>query len=83
MSVQAELLTEIESFLAERGGMAETTFGRLAVNDGKFVGRLRKGCNMTLATIDRTRRFMKEQIASRSLPAAAGVPQPAAPREAA
>lgn len=61
MSVQAELLNEIEIFLAKRGGMAETTFGRLAVNDGKFVRRLREGCNMTLATIDRTRKFIRNQ----------------------
>ncbi len=61
MSVQAELLIEIETFLAQRGGMAETTFGRLAVNDGKFVRRLRKGSNMTLATIERTRQFIQQQ----------------------
>jgi hypothetical protein len=33
MEFQADLLTEIESFLARHGCMAETTFGKLAVND--------------------------------------------------
>lgn len=59
MTTQSELLAEIEAFLADRGGMAETTFGRLAVNDGKFVRRLREGANMTLATIDRVKVFME------------------------
>ncbi len=72
MSVQAELLTEIEGFLAQRGGMAETTFGKAAVNDGKFVGRLRDGCNMTLATISRVRAFMEAQRLARGIP----IPKP-------
>ena len=59
MTVQSELLAEIEAFLAEREGMAETTFGRLAVNDGKLVRRLRDGANMTLATIDRVKAFIQ------------------------
>jgi hypothetical protein len=58
MTVQSDLLTEVETFLAAQDGMAETTFGRLAVNDGKFVKRLREGANMTLATIDRVKRFI-------------------------
>lgn len=60
MDVQTELLTEIEAFLVNRR-MAETTFGRLAVNDGKFVGRLRAGANMTLSTIDKARGFLRTQ----------------------
>ena len=59
MTVQIELLAEIEAFLAERDGMAETTFGRLAVNDGKLVRRLRDGANMTLATIYRVKAFIQ------------------------
>jgi hypothetical protein len=61
MTVQSDLLREIETFLAARHSMAETTFGKLAVNDGKFVRRLRDGCNMTLATIDRVRLFIASQ----------------------
>jgi len=41
--------------------MSATTFGKRAVNDGKLVPRLREGCNMTLATIDRARKFIKGQ----------------------
>ena len=63
VSTQAELLLEIEGFLRPRK-MAETTFGRLAVNDGKFVGRLRSGANMTLATIAKARGFITEQTAT-------------------
>ena len=37
-----ELLDEIRRFCREQG-MAESTFGRRAVNDGKFVGRIRDG----------------------------------------
>ena len=36
------LIAEIEDY-CRRGGCAESTFGRLAVNDGKFVGRIRSG----------------------------------------
>jgi len=62
METQAQLLSEIEAFLSTRK-MAETTFGRMAVNDGKFVSRLRSGANMTLATIDRVRTYIGGQCA--------------------
>lgn len=58
MDTQAQLLAEIEDFLSTRK-IAETTFGRMAVNDGKFVSRLRSGANMTLSTIDRVRQFIR------------------------
>ncbi len=60
MDTQSQLLTEIEGFLSTRK-MAETTFGKVAVNDGKFVSRLKSGANMTLATIDRVRGYIKSQ----------------------
>lgn len=59
MDTQTQLIAEIETFLSTRK-MAESTFGRLAVNDGKFVSRLRIGANMTLATIDKVRGFIRE-----------------------
>lgn len=59
METQAELLSEIEAFLSDRK-IAETTFGRLAVNDGKFVGRLRAGKNMTLSTVEKVRCFLRD-----------------------
>lgn len=68
MDTQAQLLSEIETFLSTRK-IAESTFGRMAVNDGKFVGRLRAGANMTLATVSRVRCFIEERES------AAGQPQ--------
>jgi hypothetical protein len=53
----AELLQEISGYCRE-AGLAETTFGRLAVNDGKLISRLRDGGRLTQATLDRVRSFM-------------------------
>lgn len=65
MSTQDELLAEIETFLSTRK-MAETTFGRVVVNDGKFVARLRSGANMTLATVERVREHIRQEEARRT-----------------
>lgn len=54
-----ELLREIQSF-CRRAGMAETTFGRLAVNDGKLASRLRAGRSVTSGTRDRVDAFMRD-----------------------
>ncbi len=62
MSTVDTLLQEIDSYLAE-AKVAETTFGRLAVNDGKFVGRLRKGAGVTTDTVDRVRAYMTNERA--------------------
>jgi len=51
------LLDEVEVFLIVHG-MRTTAFGIAAVNDGKFVSRLRAGMNMTAATIAKVRSFM-------------------------
>ena len=40
--------------------MAELTFGRLAVNDGKLVNRLRFGGRVTIETVERVMSFMKQ-----------------------
>jgi hypothetical protein len=40
--------------------MAESTFGRRAVNDGKLVSRLRIGGRVTMETVERVRTFMAE-----------------------
>src|SRR6266568_4399175 len=40
--------------------MAESTFGRRAVNDGKLVSRLRIGGRVTMETVERVRTFMSE-----------------------
>ena len=46
------LLDSIAEF-CRRNGMAESTFGRRAVNDGKFVARLRDGARITPETLER------------------------------
>lgn len=54
------LLREISDY-CRRAGVAESTFGRLAVNDGKLVNRLRFGGRVTLETVDRVRDFIERQ----------------------
>ncbi len=39
-------------------GMAESTFGRRAVNDGKLVSRLREGKRITIDTLERIENFI-------------------------
>ncbi len=51
------LLESISDF-CRHARMAESTFGRRAVNDGKFVARLRDGARITPETLDRVRRYM-------------------------
>jgi SAM-dependent methyltransferase len=73
------LLQEIAGFC--RGvGMAESTFGRRAVNDGKFVARLRFGGRVTTHTVERVRLFIarhgSETARTRSGSAQASVPMP-------
>jgi len=53
------LLLEIESF-CRKSGMAESTFGRLAVNDGKLCMRLRSGKDVTLETANKIKSFINE-----------------------
>src|ERR1700749_2625435 len=54
------LLTEISGF-CRRVGMAESTFGRLAVNDGKLVSRLRFGGHVRDKTVERVRAFIERE----------------------
>ncbi len=51
------LLDSISEF-CRRTGMAESTFGRHAVNDGKFVARLRDGARITPETFERVSSYM-------------------------
>src|SRR6188768_786173 len=39
---------------------AESTFGRLVVNDGKLVSRLRDGAKITTGTLDKVRAYLTE-----------------------
>jgi SAM-dependent methyltransferase len=54
-----QLLSEIADY-CRRVGMAESTFGRRAVNDGKLVSRLRIGGRVTMETVERVRTFISE-----------------------
>jgi hypothetical protein len=64
------LLDSISEF-CRRAGMAESTFGRRAVNDGKFVARLRDGARITPETLERVSAFLTTQ----------GIAAPASPPE--
>jgi hypothetical protein len=52
-----QILQEISAFCRQRG-LAESTFGRRAVNDGKLANRLRNGGRITTDTLERIRSFM-------------------------
>ncbi|MGB7257307.1 MAG: hypothetical protein WBD48_04450, partial [Pseudolabrys sp.] len=52
-----QILQEISDFCRQRG-LAESTFGRRAVNDGKLASRLRNGGRITTETLDRIRSFI-------------------------
>jgi SAM-dependent methyltransferase len=70
MQEASGLLESISEF-CRRANMAESTFGRRAVNDGKFVARLRDGARITPETLGRVSAFLTTQ----------GVRAPAAPAE--
>lgn len=55
------LLREITEY-CRNTGVAESTFGRLVVNDGKFVNRLRDGGRITTTTLERVRSFMASNV---------------------
>jgi hypothetical protein len=57
------LLDSIADF-CRSSGIAESTFGRRAVNDGKFVARLRDGARITPETLDRVTNFLEKHGAS-------------------
>jgi len=59
------LLEEIEAF-CRRSGIAESTFGRQAVNDGKLCVRLRNGKDVTLETAAKIRLFIEGQSQPRA-----------------
>ena len=67
MSIQSDLLEEIEAFVVA-GGMAETTFGRSAVNDGNFVARLKRGGGITARTAERVRAYLADNGAPAPAP---------------
>jgi len=56
-----EVLLEQIEHACRRMKMAQSTFGRLAVNDGKLVARLQQGGRVTVQTVERVHRFIEEQ----------------------
>src|SRR6187455_2958226 len=58
-AMNEQILQEISEFCRARG-LAESTFGRRAVNDGKLAARLRNGGRITTYTLDRIRTFMDD-----------------------
>lgn len=56
------LIRQIEAYCT-RHGIAETTFGLRAVNDGKLVKRLRDGKTIQLDTLNKVSEFLKRKPA--------------------
>src|SRR5215475_2621393 len=52
-----QILGEIREF-CRATQTAESTFGRLVVNDGKLVSRLRDGAKISTGTLDKVRTYM-------------------------
>jgi hypothetical protein len=80
-----QLLQEISEF-CRHSGLAESTFGRRAVNDGKLTQRLRHGGRITTDTFDRIRAFMQTnkpaaQLARPAVRESRAAPVTAAPAE--
>jgi hypothetical protein len=74
-----QLLQEISDYCRQTG-LAESTFGRRAVNDGKLASRLRNGGRITTDTLDRIRAFMADNRDITARPAfIPRAPEPLAP----
>jgi hypothetical protein len=74
MTDTERLVAEIGAFQA-RTGMTDTTFGRLAVNDGHLMVRLRRG-RVTLVMTERIRKFMRNYGTTRATNQEASPAQP-------
>src|SRR5262245_63600714 len=77
-----DLLQEIADY-CRHSGLAESTFGRRAVNDGKLTARLRNGGRITTETLDRIRGFMETNRTALARPASierGAEPRPAVAR---
>lgn len=63
MNIRQDLLERIAAYCAAHE-ISETTFGLRAVNDGKLVGRLRRGEGVTLATVEKVIKFTSAAAAA-------------------
>ncbi|MEO8143241.1 MAG: hypothetical protein ABI654_03420 [Betaproteobacteria bacterium] len=90
LAEQGSTLLDSISAFCRTSGIAESTFGRRAVNDGKFVARLRDGARITPETLERVITFLERHGATapasppelRQLIRVAERAAPAAPRTA-
>src|SRR5260370_28710282 len=73
-----ELLARISDYCRQTG-VADSTLGRRAVNDGKLANRLRNGGRITTETVERIQAFMNANRGTGSRPILAyhGGPAPA------
>src|SRR4051795_10401470 len=70
-----QILGEIRDYCRQTQ-TAESTFGRLVVNDGKLVSRLRDGARITTGTLDKVRAYLADHPPAST--AAVGQPSPVA-----
>ena len=63
METRDAIIGLIDGYLEETG-MSEHAFGQQAMNDHKFVRRLRSGIGVTLTSIERAERYIRENPAS-------------------
>src|SRR5713101_4336737 len=61
------ILSQIAEY-CRQADMAETTFGRRAVNDGKLVHRLREGKRITIDTLDRIQAYIAASMPGEAPP---------------
>jgi hypothetical protein len=71
----AEALLDQIAWYCRATGMAESTFGRRAVNDGKFATRLRYGGKVTMDTVQRVQDFIRTNPATSVPPVAPATPR--------
>src|SRR3984893_15668816 len=62
-----QILGEIREF-SPATQTAESTYGRLVVNDGKLVSRLRDGAKITTGTLDKVRAYLSEHRPAQTAP---------------
>src|SRR5436309_13302614 len=68
-----QILAQISEF-CRQADMAESTFGRRAVNDGKLVARLREQKRITIDTLERIEAFIAASMGAAPPPRGLKVP---------
>src|SRR6201994_3397303 len=74
-----QILSQISEF-CRQADMAESTFGRRSVNDGKLVHRLREGKKITIDTLDRIQAYIAAPTGTLPPPRLPVVPEKRDPR---